>query len=170
MSERVRILPVAQAGPQLDREMRDWFAEEFGAVRWKWAEPDYYAIMSVDEQHAGRLAIFDRSVKVNGAIVRVGGIGGVATKPQFRMRGVASALLTRATDFMRDELSLEFGLLLCRPQVAPVYAKLGWMRVDGPTTFSQPGGTETYPNYSMILRLGARDWPSGPIDMMGLPW
>jgi GNAT superfamily N-acetyltransferase len=77
-------------------------------------------------------------------VVKVGGIGRVVTKPQFRRRGVASALLARAAEFMTDELCAELALLLCRPQVSLVYAKLGWTRVDGPTSFSQPNGAETF--------------------------
>ncbi len=83
---------------------------------------------------------------------------------------VASALLSCAAEFMRDKLSLEFGFLLCRREVSPVYAKLGWTLVEGPTIFSQPGGSATYPHETMILRLADREWPCGEIDMMGLPW
>jgi ribosomal protein S18 acetylase RimI-like enzyme len=35
---------------------------------------------------------------------RVGGIGGVATNPEFRRRGVASAMLARAAEFMKNDL------------------------------------------------------------------
>ncbi len=170
MNKKIQIIPVAETTPTLDKELRDWFRDQFGRVAYRWAEPDYYGILSVDEQLAGRLAVFDRQISAGGVIVKVGGIGGVATKPQFRHQGIASALLSRAAEFMKNDLGAEFGFLLCRPEVSPVYAKLGWTRVDGPTTFSQPSGIETYPYYTMILRLTGREWPPGPIDMMGLPW
>jgi aminoglycoside 2'-N-acetyltransferase I len=170
MSERIQIISVAEASSALDKELRKWFSEEFGRVRWQWAEPDYYGIMRVEKQLAGRLAVFDRQVSAGGVIVKVGGIGGVATKPQFRHRAVASTLLSRAAEFMKNKLDAEFGFLLCRPEVSPVYAKTRWNRVEGPTTFSQPGGSETYPYYTMILPLAGKDWPPGPIDMLGLPW
>jgi aminoglycoside 2'-N-acetyltransferase I len=169
MSEKIQIISVAETKPALDKELRDWFRDQFAHTTYRWAEPDYYGILSVEEQLAGRLAIFHREVSAGGVIVKVGGIGGVATKPKWRRREVASALLSRAAEFMRNELSAEFGFLLCGREVSPVYAKLGWTRVEGPTIFSQPGGTETYPHDTMILLLAGREWPPGPIDMMGLP-
>ncbi|HEY2663830.1 MAG TPA: GNAT family N-acetyltransferase, partial [Candidatus Binataceae bacterium] len=96
--------------------------------------------------------------------------GGVATKRAFRHQGVASAMLSRAAEFMKDDLRVEFGFLLCRHEVSPVYAKLGWIRVPGPTTFSRSGASATYPHDTMILPLALSQWPPGPIDMLGLPW
>lgn len=170
MNEKIQFISVAETNPALDKELRDWFRDQFGHVQYRWAEPDYYGILSVEEQLAGRLAVFDRQVSAGGVTVKVGGIGGVATKSQFRRRGVASALLSRAAEFMKNDLGLEFGFLLCRREVSPVYAKLGWTRVDGPTIFSQPSGIDTYPHETMILPLANKQWPLGPIDMRGLPW
>jgi len=101
--------------------------------------------------------------------MRVGGIGGVITKPEWRFRGIAHNLLTYAAAFMRDELGVEFALLLCRREVAPVYANLRWFRVDGPTLFMQPSGITTYPRETMILSFTEQGWPTGTIDMRGLP-
>jgi GNAT superfamily N-acetyltransferase len=170
MKEGIRIIPVAETGPTLEQQLRDWFSDQFGHVSYSWAEPDYYGILTIEDELAGRLAVFDRKVSAGCDLVRVGGIGGVATREQFRRRGIASALLSRAAEFMKNDLRVEFGLLLCRTEVSPVYAKLGWIRADGPTTFSQPNGTTTYPNHTMILRLAERKWPPGSIDLRGLPW
>lgn len=71
---------------------------------------------------------------------------------------------------MRDEMRVEFAILLCRQEVAPVYARLGWTRVDGPTVFMQPSGLTTYPRDTMVLRFTERQWLAGTIDMRGLPW
>jgi hypothetical protein len=117
-----------------------------------------------------RLGIFNRIVEVAGARIRVGGIGGVITKPEWRVRGVARNLLTRAAGFMHDEPGVEFAMLLCRREVAPVYAKLGWIHVDGPTVFIQPSGMAPYPRDTMVLRFTERQWPLGTIDMRGLHW
>ncbi|MBI4590181.1 MAG: hypothetical protein HY725_15215 [Candidatus Rokubacteria bacterium] len=88
----------------------------------------------------------------------------------FRRRGIATALLLRAAAFMRDELRAEFGLLFCRHEVAPVYARIGWVPVPGPTWFAQSSGMRPYPAETMILKCSDRDWPPGPIDLCGLPW
>jgi hypothetical protein len=62
LSENVQNFPVAETDQALDKELRDWFRDHFGSVLYRWAEPDYYGILSVGEQLAGRLAVFDRQV------------------------------------------------------------------------------------------------------------
>jgi predicted acetyltransferase len=163
------IVPTAQADSSFAKDLRDWFEEEFGRAD-RWALPDYYVLLSEDGQLVGRLGLLDTKVSVEGEVIRVGGIGGVATKPNFRHRGVASAMLTRAAELMKNELLVDFGLLLCRHEVSPVYAKMGWTIVLGPTTFTRAGVKATYPNDTMILKLATKEWPPGAIDMLGLPW
>jgi aminoglycoside 2'-N-acetyltransferase I len=169
MNQSISILPSAETDFALATELRGWFEEEFGRAD-RWAEPDYYAILSLENELAGRLAVLDRKLSVGGLILRVGGIGGVATKSEFRHRGIASAMLSSAAKFMKDELKVEFGFLLCRHEVSQVYAKMGWIGVPGPTRFTRGGVNATYPNDTMILPLAGKEWPSGPIDMLGLPW
>lgn len=168
MNQSLRV-PATEAGPQLAKELRDWFEAEFGRAD-RWAQPNCYVILRLGDQLAGRLGVLNRKVSVGGRITTVGGIGGVATKPEFRHRGVASAMLARAAEFMKSDLGVEFGFLLCRHEVSPVYAKMGWIIVPGPTTFTRAGVTATYPNDTMILPLANKEWPAGPIDLMGLPW
>ena len=167
---QIRIFHVGQEEPQLRKSLPEWFHREFGKTGFIWAAPDYYAILEVGGELVGRLGIFNREIEIAGARIRVGGIGGVITKPEWRLRGVAGELLTRAADFMRSNLGVDFALLLCRREVAPVYAKLGWKRVDGPTIFMQPSGMTAYPRDTMVLRFGTREWPAGTIDLHGLPW
>jgi aminoglycoside 2'-N-acetyltransferase I len=169
MNQKLQLLPRTEIDPTLEKQLRDWFEEEFGRAD-RWAEPDHYLIATLDGQLAGRLGVLNATVAVGTQIIRVGGIGGVATKPEFRHRGVASAMLTRAAEFMKNDLEVEFGFLLCRHEVSPVYSKMGWMIVAGPTSFTRAGVTATYPNDTMILPLAEKTWSSGPIDMLGPPW
>ncbi len=111
-----------------------------------------------------------REVSTGGELVRVAGIGNVMTRPEYRRRGVASAMMRAAADLMRFRLGTEFGMLICHPRVAPVYARAGWIRVEGPTRFAQASGIATYPHDTMVLKLTEREWPGGPIDLRGLPW
>ncbi len=167
---RIRIFRVGESEPELRKTLPEWFHQEFGSTGFTWAAPDYYVVTEVRDELIGRLGIFDREVEVANTRIRVGGIGGVITKPDWRLRGIASDLLTHAAEFMRDEMGVEFAMLLCRREVAPVYAKFGWTRVDGPTVFMQPSGLATYPRDTMVLRFTERPWPPGAIDMRGLPW
>jgi GNAT superfamily N-acetyltransferase len=169
MDESLRVLRASEVDRALATELHDWFETEFGSED-RWAAADYYILLRIDGVLAGRLGVLNTKARVGNQVIRVCGIGGVATKPEFRHRGVASAMLSRAADFMKSELGVEFGFLLCRHEVSPVYAKSGWLPVPGPTTFTRGGVSATYPNDTMILPLSDRVWPSGPIDMLGLPW
>jgi len=167
---QIRISFVGEAEPQSRRSLPEWFHREFGKTGFIWAAPDYYATSEIEGELVGRLGIFNREIEVADTRTRVGGIGGVITKPEWRLRGVAGELLIRAAEFMRSDLRMEFALLLCRREVAPLYAKLGWKRVDGPTFFMQPSGMTAYPRDTMVLRFGKREWPAGTINLRGLPW
>jgi len=170
MDQSIRLIVATETAPALANELGGWFEAEFGPRAGRWRSADYYVLLNRDGQLAGRLGALDSKVSVGNQIIRVGGIGGVATKPEFRHCGVASAMLARAAEFMKSDLRVEFGLLLCRHEVSPVYAKMSWVIVPGPTTFTRAGVAATYPNDTMILPLAEQAWPTGLIDMLGLPW
>lgn len=166
----IKVAAASLMSSELLRELDDWFDQQFGHIPYEWANPEWYVFARRERGLVGRLSIVQRQVSVADQQLRVGGIGGVTTKPEFRRRGIATALLLRAATFIRDELRVEFGLLLCQREVASVYARIGWVPVPGPTRFSQSPGTHSYPGDTMILRCSDRDWPPGPIDLCGLPW
>lgn len=169
MQRETIIVSCRAVASALAAQLRHGFEIEFGSAD-RWAAPHYYALMYFDGELAGHLGILNTKVSVGDGILRVAGIGGVVTKPDLRRRGVASELLSSAAEFVKSDLRVEFGLLLCRHEVSPVYAKMGWTIVPGPTTFTRSGVAATYPNDTMILRLADKEWPRGPIDMLGLPW
>jgi GNAT superfamily N-acetyltransferase len=146
------------------------FKVQFGHTSYHWAPPQWHALTSFDAVLVSYLRIFERTISVGEETLRVSGVGGVMTLPEWRQRGLASITLRRAAGFMRDESRVDYALLLCRDEVARVYTKLGWETVAGPTTFEQPSGRAMYPHHTMVLRFTARAWPSGPIDLCGLPW
>jgi len=76
-NQNISLLAASDTDPALATELRRWFEEEFGRAD-RWADADYYVLLSLDEQLAGRLGVLDRKVSVGGEIVRVGGIGGGA--------------------------------------------------------------------------------------------
>jgi len=156
--------------PVLRNELEAWDHEQFGQIPYQWTPAEWYAEARIEERLAGALEIVTREVKAGVESARVAGIGGVKTKPELRLRGVASAMLSAAAQLMRDRLDVEFGLLICQRRVAPVYEKAGWVRVSGSTSFPQPSGIVTYPSDTMVLKLGTRNWPAGPIDLCGNPW
>jgi aminoglycoside 2'-N-acetyltransferase I len=150
----VQVAGANEIPQQLREELERWEEEQFGHLPWQWSRAEWYAIARVDSGHlAGKLEIVKRTLSVGGERAKVAGVGGVVTRPEFRRQGVAAAMLTEAARLMREELLVEFGLLLCQRAVAPVYPKSGWVRVDGPTIFWQPSGVVTYPYNTMILPI-----------------
>jgi aminoglycoside 2'-N-acetyltransferase I len=117
--------------------------------------------------HAG---IVIRQARWNDGDVKIGGVGGVMTHPEFRGRGFASAAVNRCVQFFREQGDIDFGLLVCEPHVVPFYGRLGWqvfpgdliVKQHGETTKFTPSGSMTYP-----LRLQA---DLGTIDLLGPPW
>jgi aminoglycoside 2'-N-acetyltransferase I len=169
-SDSVEIHSAGETDMRLRNTLEAWFGEEFGHVAYRWADPDWYVTVAREGKLAGRLAIVERTIAVGGQLIQVGGIAGVATRREWRNRGVASVAMRAAAGFIAHDLRRPFGLLLCRHQVSPVYAKLGWETVEGPTSFMQPSGPVTYPQLTMVMKFGEQSWPGGPINLSGLPW
>jgi GNAT superfamily N-acetyltransferase len=88
-------------------------------------------VVEVDGRVVAHLRIFDRRMWVRGARLRAAGIGSVATNPDYRRRGLASALLRDTIDFLwRDGYHLSF----LGSEVAPLfYERLGWRVVREPS-------------------------------------
>ena len=166
----IRIHAAADLPSQRQAELQTLFDAQFANSSFQWAAPQWHALAFVDDAVVSCVRIFERTISAGGQRLRVGGIGGVMTLAEWRHRGLASATLRCAAEFMRGKLRVESALLLCRDEVALVYAKLGWTEDQGPTTFEQPAGRATYPRRTMVLIFGETTWPPGPIDLCGLPW
>ena len=114
--------------------------------------------------------IINRMATVGGVSLRLGGIGGVATHPEWRGRGLATLALRLAEVWLRELLLADFGLLICSQARRPFYERLGWRVVDGPLVFDQPTGKVTFGDVTMVLPCLRSEWPTGTIDLRGLPW
>ena len=139
---KIRIFPVRETEPELRKTLPDWFQREFGTTGFTWAAPAHYAISEIGGELIGRLGIFDRVIEIADTSMRVGGIGGVITKPEWRQRGIARELLTRAAAFMSGELGV---------QSRSCFAGARWRRC----TRSSDGFASTAPQ-GLCSRLGWR--------------
>jgi GNAT superfamily N-acetyltransferase len=168
----ITILPSRALTPAQRQEIWDWLWQVFGAEAqaYTWAEPDWHVIGYEDGQRVCHIDITERTAMAGGQSVRLGGIGGVMTIPEYRGRGLASAALQRAAAFLHDPLVVEFGLLTCDPAMTPFYHKLGWQIVEEPLVYDQPSGKVNLDGAVMILPCRERAWPMGPIDLCGFPW
>jgi aminoglycoside 2'-N-acetyltransferase I len=153
--------------PEDGRTLAAWYGEQF------WAERPPFTcriFARSGDEIVGHLGIGTRVIAAGDQDVRVGGIGGVRTRESWRGKGIATLLLRRAEEAMRDDLSLPFGFMTCRPEIAPVYLRLGWREVAGPTVVGEGSEAKRYAGLSLILPLGDDAWPDGAIDLRGRSW
>jgi GNAT superfamily N-acetyltransferase len=166
----VAVYEASTIDPGLRRDLEAWFDRQFGHLPFQWTPPEWYVVARLDGRLVGRLSVARREIGVGGSPVEVGGVAGVTTLPELRRHGIAAAMMRRTATLFRDEFRVPFGHLLCRADIAPVYASVGWERVAAPTWFTQPSGRQRYPHETMVLRCTGRFWPEGEIDLRGLPW
>ncbi len=100
---------------------------EFASIRW--ATPDWMALGFLHEELVTQLSIPKREIMVGAEKIWVAGIGGMATHPKHHRKGYGSALLAATEHFMRDELQVPFGLLICADATQPFYELARWQRV-----------------------------------------
>jgi predicted acetyltransferase len=136
----------------------------------KWAQPDWAVMVWEDEDMVSNVHIIDRTVTVGTNSVRLGGIGNIATKVEWRQRGYASAALKVAEDFLQDPLRVDFGLMIATEKMVSRYQRIGWMQVAQSLLIEQPEGKTTLNYPVMVLQVCKKEWPEGPIDLCGLPW
>ncbi len=160
--------------PEADRRAIDeidrqaFTGEDMGLT---WSTPEWYVTGRLEGQIVSIVGILVRDCLLDGQPLRLAGISGVATLPQFQRRGFASTLMRAAGDFMREQIDARFALLLCAPTTMPIYARVGWQVIQGPMRFSQPDGCRhSFEEILMVLPLHDTPWPGGTIDLCGLPW
>lgn len=156
----------------------DEYLSDFG--RWTPERPygyaghDVHVLAEAGGRLVGHVGWGRRTIGVGGADVVVAGVGGVLVSPAGRGLGLGGRLMAGAAATMRDAGDVEFGYLGCREEVVPFYLSCGWRRVRAAeryvdrvtgTTREDPPGAPL-----LVLPLGDRAWPSGPVDLRGAPW
>jgi aminoglycoside 2'-N-acetyltransferase I len=152
-----------------------WPEAEMKNLSWghvKWAHADLRVLIEADE---GALAchtgIFFRTVTWNGQKIHIGGIGGVATRPDCRRRGYASVAVGAAVQTMRDHDAAQFALLFCEPHNFEFYRSRGWHPFTGEIYAEQPEGRIRFEVMApFVFDLKRRAPQRGTIDLCGLPW
>lgn len=168
----VKILAANRIEPALAETVNILLRMVFGADldSLLWAQDDWRVLIFKNGILAAHVGIVDRTVLAGAEKIRVGGIGGVATRPEFRGLGLASLAMQRAANFMSGEYAADAGLLMCGAEMLPFYQGLGWLPINDPMIFDQPSGK--MPNEGQTCRLPCNraDWPVGTVDLCGYPW
>jgi predicted acetyltransferase len=135
-----------------------------------YAKADWNVLVYLGNILASNVEIVERTITVGELPLRVGGIGGVATLPEYRGRGLASRAMSASAKFMKDELGLEYGLLTTGSRRRTFYEWLAWQVVSNPAYFDQPSGKMKNGGLTMCLVMAGKPWPPGAVDFCGLPW
>lgn len=171
---KVEIHPARQLAAADREQLQSLLNEAFGddaiGKQYEWADNDWNLLLRREREIVSHVGVVERTVSVEGQLIKVGGIGAVATAPPWQRRGLAQQLLDQTASFLRDQLGASFGLLICGEHRRPYYARLGWQVVAGPLLIDQPKGKCVMPAIIMVLPCREMLWPPGTIDLCGLPW
>ena len=170
----IEICPAKEIAAAEQSRMNVWMdaafaGDDFGR-QYQWTTNDWSLLLKVEGEAVSHVGIVERTVAVAGQPIRVGGVGAVATAPRWQRRGLARQLMEKAAAFMRADLRVEFGLLVCGDHMLPYYGRLGWQVAPGPLLVEQPQGKIILPTNTLVLPLAGKPWPAGTIDLCGLPW
>ncbi|WP_181359217.1 GNAT family N-acetyltransferase [Streptomyces sporangiiformans] len=110
-----------------------------------------------------------RDMTFDGLPRRAAGLGGVLVHPAHRGRGIARTLISVTVEHARAA-GAETMILLCRPDLIPLYTQLGWRCLSVPVTVQQPDGARTSPLTTMIYDLAGLPHPTIRVDLRGLPF
>jgi hypothetical protein len=137
-----------------------------------WASPDYSVLVSTPEgELVSHVGIVVRAGILDGAPVKIGGVGSVKTHPRAEGRGYASAGLRRAAAVLHADHQVAFSLLVCQEHLLPFYNRLGWLAFLGRLVVEQPTGRTVFSINRPMVLAGQRPAPQdGVIDLNGLPW
>jgi aminoglycoside 2'-N-acetyltransferase I len=140
------------------------------------AETDYLIRFHEGAELRACAWVTKRTVTVSDRDVRIAGIRGVVTDPDYRRRGYGRAVMARAHELMRSFADCDVALLFSSVMAVPFYESLGWRPVAGSVTCEQPAGRIDYtqalptaPVMPLPLRH-AGELLFGPIHVQGFPW
>jgi GNAT superfamily N-acetyltransferase len=152
--------------------LKEWVEAIFGEeeAKYEWAPQHWHVLVHRAGDLACHAGVTEHRVLAGGARLKVAGIGGVMTPPEWRGQGLGVRAMQVAAGFMRDELKVDFGHLLCSEGLVPYYQELGWQLVQGPVEFDQPSGKVVWDEEAMVLPCRKKEWPPGIIDLCGPPW
>ena len=95
----------------------------------------------VDGRIVSYVRVPDRPIQIGKAVVRMGGVGGVSTHPDYRHRGYSTAVLKDAIRYMEEQ---GYDLSMLFTGIQPFYARLGWVPFPEHTFSIALRGTRTF--------------------------
>jgi GNAT superfamily N-acetyltransferase len=119
--------------------LQNWLGDREFFARYFRHDPgfcdDLCFVATVDGRIVSTFQVFRKAVRINGAVLQVGGVGNVFTAADYRERRLASQLLARGVAAMEEhgfDLSLLFAVRL------HFYGRLGWQSHVRHLVFVEP--------------------------------
>ena len=167
---KIEVKTVNKLSPKLASSIRRRNNREFGDDPMVYADPEWYILGYLSGELMTHVGVLRRTIRVERTPLMIAGVCFLVTEPEKRGRGYASAVMSEAAAFIKNELRLSFGLLTCKARLEPLYTKMGWRTVVGPTVFAQADGVRGCGGLTMVNECAGTPWPEGKIDLSGLPW
>jgi aminoglycoside 2'-N-acetyltransferase I len=176
---QIKILSNDQISPELDKQIDQLDHLAYSSVKLPedpeygqivWSAHDWMVLGFLNDTLVTQLCLLKREINVGTEAIWIYGLGGVATDPQWQRHGFALQILREAEKFMRNEIRVAFGLLICDQEIQSHYTRCGWINVAQSLRYSQAGQSRILNTSVMILPLTNQAWPSGEIDLRGSPW
>jgi hypothetical protein len=134
------------------------------------APKEHFVIAFAGEQALASAGWLARDVRVDGDSVAAAALGGVLVRASCRGRGLSRVVSSEAMSGAA-RAGRTHGILLCKPQVEPLWAHLGWTEIRSQVTFTDlDGEPRRWPLAAMVRPLRDQPWPSGDVDLAGLPF
>ena len=111
----------------------------------------------IDNKIVGLVGLFKRNVEFNGKRIVVGGIGGVCTQKNFRRKGIASKLIRRGLQILKDKkcdvacLNTDLS-----KTVYKLYEKNGFKLMKRKISFEDVNGKIRYDTGAMFIPIGSK--------------
>lgn len=131
---------------------------------------DWHVLVWEDDALVGHVEFSQRSVQAGDYNIEVACIGGVCTDPNYRKKGYARVAMHAAHEFITKNMKVSHFALLTGDHLIPFYQQFNYTVVDAPCVMEQKGGTVPYNDIFMVRGLSSSQWPTGRIDLCGLPW
>lgn len=138
----------------------------------EWVDGTWLVLVWDDNQQlVSTVGMLTRQGLCDDTAYLIGGIGSVQTHPDARRQGYARTALRHAAEFLREELEVDFSLLVCRDELIPYYGGLGWQFFDGDILVNQSSGQTLFTFDKPMLMAGTKPLPTcDVIDLCGKPW
>jgi RimJ/RimL family protein N-acetyltransferase len=151
--------------------LREGLSDPFGVngLGLVWADKQHTLTAVCEGRPVASAGWLLRDMAFDGLPRRTAGLGGVLMHPAHRGQGIARTVISVAVEHARAA-GAETMILLCRPDLVPLYTQLGWSRLSVPVTFRQPDGARTSPLTTMIYDLTDLTRPTISVDLRGLPF